>query len=327
MMRSQCPVCDSTTGFDRHEVSETVTVRGEDFEVRSTAWRCRGCGEVLDGEDDPLELAYDRYRDGHGIPRAVAIRRRREALGLTQRELGDLLGWGSVTLSRYENGALPSEAHGRALARMMGAAGLADAMDAAQDAIPAEKRQAVMDMIRDDLVAERARKTLEAVAGGFPAGLATGLRAFSSDRAVAAMVALTEGGEFKTKLNKLLFYADFKAFKELGASITGMRYARLDYGPVPNNYKDVLSSMEIMGVISCEPREAGSFGGEVVKPVRAIDPSVLSAGEREVILQVKARFRGMSASEIAEFSHRERAWKEVPNSGLISYDYARYLLI
>lgn len=327
MTRSLCPVCDASTGFDRQDVPETVSVRGEDFEVRSAAWRCRSCGEVLDGKDDPLELAYDQYRSRHGIPGATAIRQRREALGLTQKELGDLLGWGSVTLSRYENGALPSEAHGRSLAQVMSAAGLADAMETVRGVVSAEKRQAVMDMIRDDLVVERARKTLEAVAGGFSAGIVTGMRAFSSDRAVAAVAALAEGGEFKTKLNKLLFYADFKAFKELGASITGMRYARIGYGPVPNNYKEILSSMEIMGVISCEPREAGSFSGEIVKPARTVDLSVLSAEEREVIVQVKARFRGMSASETAEFSHQERAWKDVPNSGLISYGYARDLLI
>ena len=43
------------------------------------------------------------------------IREFRRRQGLSQKELSDPLGWGAVTLSRYENDALQSEAHERAL--------------------------------------------------------------------------------------------------------------------------------------------------------------------------------------------------------------------
>src|SRR3954469_19633300 len=34
-----------------------------------------------------------------------------------------------------------------------------------------------------------------------------------------------------TKLNKLLFFADFRAFSEIGQPITGARYQKLEWGP------------------------------------------------------------------------------------------------
>src|SRR5688500_2424589 len=35
------------------------------------------------------------------------------------------------------------------------------------------------------------------------------------------------------KLDKILFYTDFRAYDELGRSITGRRYRKLEGGPVP----------------------------------------------------------------------------------------------
>lgn len=36
-----------------------------------------------------------------------------------------------------------------------------------------------------------------------------------------------------TKLNKLLFYCDFTAYRQLGQSITGHGYQKLQFGPAP----------------------------------------------------------------------------------------------
>ena len=51
-----------------------------------------------------------------------------------------------------------------------------------------------------------------------------------------AILFFCKGRVLKTKLNKLLFYADFKHFKEYAVSITGARYARIPFGPAPDKY-------------------------------------------------------------------------------------------
>jgi len=38
------------------------------------------------------------------------------------------------------------------------------------------------------------------------------------------------------KLNKLLFFADFEAFRLLGSSITGATYEKEEYGPVAREF-------------------------------------------------------------------------------------------
>lgn len=327
MRLSACPVCDSDQGFDRRNSMETVDVRGEEFVVPASGWECRNCGEIFDGDKDPLDLAYRMYRDQHGIPQPEAIKHWREALGLTQKELADVLCWGHATLSRYENGALPTEAHGRRLAQVMTATGIADAIEAERGVLPDEKRQAVLERIHAELIIERSKQMLEAVAGGIPASLVNGMRTFCAQRAMAVTAALAEAGEFKTKLNKLLFYADFKAFKELGASITGMRYARINFGPVPDRYESVFASMSAIGIVSCEPWESETQSGEIIKSSASVDMTIFSPEERAVIVAVKARFRSMTPTEIVRFSHEEPAWKEVRNSEIIPYSYAARLQI
>jgi len=42
-----------------------------------------------------------------------------------------------------------------------------------------------------------------------------------------------------TKLNKILFYADFQAYLSLGKSITGAEYQRLGNGPAPRELKSL----------------------------------------------------------------------------------------
>ena len=43
-----------------------------------------------------------------------------------------------------------------------------------------------------------------------------------------------------TKLNKLLFYADFLAYKQLGSAVTKHAYQRLPNGPAPRAILPIL---------------------------------------------------------------------------------------
>src|SRR4051794_11181803 len=47
-----------------------------------------------------------------------------------------------------------------------------------------------------------------------------------------------------TKLNKLLFYADFVYYLYFGNSITGHTYQKLEHGPAPRALKPIVAAME-----------------------------------------------------------------------------------
>ena len=69
-------------------------------------------------------------------PEIKAFRKR---YGLTQGELSKLLGWGPVTLSRYENGALQDEVHDKMLRLAMNPENLMRLVEDTPEALPEGK--------------------------------------------------------------------------------------------------------------------------------------------------------------------------------------------
>jgi hypothetical protein len=59
-------------------------------------------------------------------------------------------------------------------------------------------------------------------------------------------------GDFKTRINKLLFYADFLHYKQYTVSITGARYAHAIFGPVPDRYATLLAVLIENGSLAPE---------------------------------------------------------------------------
>lgn len=59
----------------------------------------------------------------------------------------------------------------------------------------------------------------------------------------------------ETLLNKLLYFIDFDYYERTGSSITEEEYVKLPYGPIPNNMKKILTSMQKDGLIKIINRE------------------------------------------------------------------------
>ena len=96
------------------EKNEIIEVRGKQIPVKYKERKCTKCGDFYSNvpeDDDPYDMAYRIYREKHNMTQPEDIKKLREKYGLTQAELGKLLDWGAVTLSRYENGALQDGSH------------------------------------------------------------------------------------------------------------------------------------------------------------------------------------------------------------------------
>ena len=116
-MKGICPNCEKETEIEKIEGDEEILVRGEPVKVNSNYYLCHECGEEFENTRDTSSLseAYREYRRRHVMLQPEEIRGWRKKYGLTQKELAGLLGWGDVTLSRYENGALQVDAHEKVL--------------------------------------------------------------------------------------------------------------------------------------------------------------------------------------------------------------------
>lgn len=95
-----------------------------------------------------------------------------------------------------------------------------------------------------------------------------------------------------TKMNKLLFYIDFLAYRENGMAISGLFYKAIDFGPVPERWNVVYSEFD---EIHQELRSIGDFVGSILTATKKADMVLFLEAEIKVIEQVCTRFNNLSS--------------------------------
>jgi len=112
-----------------------------------------------------------------------------------------------------------------------------------------------------------------------------------------------------TKLNKILFYADFRAYEQLGRSITGERYQKLERGPAPRRMVPVAEAMASEGLCAWDEQDYFGFSLRKLVPLREPDLSILSPQEIEVARRVIHELAALNATEVSDLSHRFAGWQ------------------
>ncbi|MBW2039213.1 MAG: DUF4065 domain-containing protein [Deltaproteobacteria bacterium] len=331
-MKGICPNCEKQTELELIHATEDVVVRGESIPVEVEYYKCLECCEEFEdpgSHDDHLDKAYREYRRRHSMLQPEEIKALRKRHGLTQNEMSRLLGWGGATLSRYENGALQDDAHEKTLHLAAEPHNLLRLIEENPDVLPEEKRHRLMEQLRSE---EEETYSFERIYeerfGKYEADELSGYRKFELSKLINAILYFCKDSILKTVLNKHLFYADFKHCKEYTLSITGSRYARIPYGPAPDNWNHYLALLIEEGALRVEEvYYPNDVIGERLVAEGKPDLALFSDTELKILASVKEHFKGWSAKKISDFSHDEKGYLETPNSRLISYTYAKDLQI
>jgi len=154
----------------------------------------------------------------------------------------------------------------------------------------------------------------------------SGNRVLSADRLAAMMGYFAGKGIelYKTKLNKLLFYADMSAFYLTGRGLSGAQYVNLPYGPVPDRFEDMIDHAAHLGAIESVGLPDKDPSIRVIKRgTEMLD--ILDDADRLVLDWVVANYGDLSTSAITELSHEERAYKDTRPGERIAYAYAQFM--
>jgi hypothetical protein len=112
-----------------------------------------------------------------------------------------------------------------------------------------------------------------------------------------------------TKLNKLLFYSDFLAYRALGRSITGQRYQKLEFGPAPKGILPVLREMEQERACAQAERTHHGLRQRRVVALREADLAAFSAQEIDLVRDVITELWNLTGSEVSDLSHQFVGWQ------------------
>lgn len=124
------------------------------------------------------------------------------------------------------------------------------------------------------------------------------------------------------KLNKILFFADFLAYRKFGRSITGAEYQRLEHGPAPRQLKPLLDRMVGEGAVA--PQVVERWGYPQYRTIALREPLLgkFSAEEIALVDAVIMQCRGKNARAVSDLSHRFIGWRLASLGETIPYGVA-----
>jgi transcriptional regulator with XRE-family HTH domain len=121
----------------------------------------------------------------------------------------------------------------------------------------------------------------------------------------------------KTKLAKLLYLADFtNFFKEL-EPMSGVKYRRLEYGPVPDVFFSLTDDLLEQGKINIEIIDKGAQ--MISLRTTDNDTSELTAEEILKIKEICELWKDKPTQEIVNFTHEQKPWKMCRDGEYIPY--------
>lgn len=104
------------------DYTNTFMIHGHEYKVTAPALFDSDTDQLLEDDnldDAAVEMANQRYRDEFGLVTPDEIKKYRAKVGLSQRELAELLGVSPNTVALYETGAFPTKANNRILKALM----------------------------------------------------------------------------------------------------------------------------------------------------------------------------------------------------------------
>jgi len=328
--RGLCTNCEKETEFERIIKKEIFHIRGEPIAASVEYVKCKECGDLVLNpavNDDPFELACRKFREEHALLQPEEISSWRKAHHLTQGEFARLLGMGVATLNRYENGAVQNESHEKLLRLAMDPSNLLRLMEESEGIFTETRKRKLLEIFRESKeISCSLDNTIMINFGSTEKDNLNGFRKLDLSKLYNAVLFFARDGVLKSKLNKLLFYADFKHFKEYTLSITGLRYVHLPYGPVPDNYAMYYAAMFCEGLVEfIEELYPNGYVGEVIKAAKEPDLNIFSPSELRIMAAVIEDFKEYNATQIRDIAHNETGYQRTTDGDIISYTYANEL--
>lgn len=121
------------------------------------------------------------------------------------------------------------------------------------------------------------------------------------------------------KLNKVLFFADFYAYRTYGRSITGAEYQRLDHGPAPRQLKPLLDRMRHEGTIAVRKSELGGYSQSRTLALREPVLGKFTPDEIALVDHIILDLWSTNASDASTLSHRFMGWQLAKRGETIPY--------
>ncbi len=264
--------------------------------------------------NENLKKIRNAYRKEVGLLEDDEIKNIRDFYNLNQRNFSLLLGFGEVTITRYESKSIQDKAH---------------------DAVirSATDPNVFLDYVRNNKESYLKYNSLESynnlvklLNNKITNDLSdSGNVLYDEEKFLAVICYINSKIEnlTKTKLAKFLWYIDFKHFKDNGKSITGLTYVHNFYGAYPLGYTEKLSNKKIKII-----EKYSEINDSLIYLIDDCKSDYkLSIEEEKTIDIVIDKFKLFNTKELVDYMHNEDAYTKTKQQDIINYKYSYTLSI
>jgi len=277
-------------------------------------------GGMLDGN---LLRARDAYRIQRGLLSSGEIIDIRKKYGFTQKELANLLGWGDITISRYETSHIQEETYDRELRMVMSnPAFVLDELIKHSNSFNDDRFTELRSKLEDLILAEGnvtlKRQEIRNQYVKYNVGSdKNGNKKLDIDKIadIIAFYANYVHNLYKVKLMKMLWYTDVLHFNKHGMTMTGLVYQHKQLGALPIGHNEIIY-LPTVNVIEEETAYGTSY--HIVPLESPVNP-VFTLEEQEILTKVAQRFKSVTGKNISEYMHSEDVYKNTADGDIILF--------
>ena len=329
MVILECPICNERHAFEEKVRMDKTIVKGELVEYKEVYFACDKYdeeNEFANGKmmNANLLRARNAYRKKKGLLTSDEIVAIREKYGLSQVDLSNLLGWGEVTISRYESKAIQDEPYDNILREirdnpLQAFAYLEKNRDKLGDKY-SEIKSRILKCIEEYDLNRQALQSEYVQYGSLDEYNGNKKLDINKLENMINFFASQMKGLYKVKLMKLLWYADSLSYKLNQCSMSGLVYYHYDMGALPKGHYKILGLNNINVKEEYESPEVVKYH---ILPNDSFDASVFSADELQILNCVVKKFKYMKVTDIINYMHEEVAYLETKPEELIPFELAK----
>ena len=334
-MRVYCPYCKKEVEY-KIEKRELKEFRGIEVNTFENVAICNECNQDLyvnEFENENNERIYQIYREKANIINAEDIIKLREKYDISQRELTSILGFGKMTINRYERGGLPTKSQSDYIKLLIENDDkfIEKVKEAYEKNNINEKtyNKIISEEVEKDIskkeVQDNIRRYLKSVLNRKP-DIYNGYKSLDLEKVenIISYIASKVRNLTITSLNKYLWYIDMLSFNERTVAITGLTYQNQRFGPtiVYKKY-DELSLLD--DKYTREDIETENGNTTKIVSNNNFNFDKITSSEKEIIDTIIRLLKNKNVTDISEMSHREDGWKKTKRFEQISFEYAMNL--
>jgi putative zinc finger/helix-turn-helix YgiT family protein len=272
-----CGHCDKMVDYtiEKREDVERI-IKGERFFVDENVAVCANCGHDIFNnrlENENLKSGFKQYAHAHSLLTPEEIKGIRNQYGLNQKLFSKSLGFGEVTVQRYESGALPTKAFSDLIKRVKSPEEYSKILEANKSKLSDDSYAAIREKVIGMIKNEKNdcsnlfyyEQLLKRIFGN--ADIYNGFKEFDSEKLFAVTAYLLKqckkryGYDYLVKglFIKILWFIETTFFQRKNQALIGIQFVKFEMGPVPVNYNVLIDYLKDANIISYEEIDYGNI--------------------------------------------------------------------